>query len=281
MSEKYKILDIPFTGLSEAEILGLLQEHCARAQPEQLFLATPNPEILLAAINNGKLKQIISGQSFNIPDGNGIIWANYYLRTSRKIRSKMLLAIWGVISLLAFAFRSKNSDKPFSKAIHGSDLSMQICLDPQLCRQGVFLLGNSLGLASNTATLAARKLLQLNPALIISGHLDCPADSASAVKEINKSGAKILLVAFGAPAQEIWLAENLPQLQHLKIAMGVGGTFDFIAGIMPRAPLWMRKTGLEWLYRLYRQPRKRLKRIFNALVVFPSTIIKKRIAEKK
>ena len=73
------------------------------------------------------------------------------------------------------------------------------------------------------------------------------------VEQINASGADILFVAFGAPVQDKWIARNLPRL-HVKMAMGVGGTFDFIAGIIPRAPMWAQKLGLEWLYRLYLQP---------------------------
>ena len=70
---------------------------------------------------------------------------------------------------------------------------------------------------------------------------------------INASGADILFVAYGAPQQDKWIARNLPRLQ-VSMAMGVGGSLDFIAGAAPRAPLWLRKRGLEWLYRLLRQP---------------------------
>lgn len=71
--------------------------------------------------------------------------------------------------------------------------------------------------------------------------------------KVNASGADILFVAYGAPEQDKWIARNLPRLQ-VKMAMGVGGSFDFIAGVIPRAPLWMRRYGIEWLYRLYLQP---------------------------
>jgi N-acetylglucosaminyldiphosphoundecaprenol N-acetyl-beta-D-mannosaminyltransferase len=70
---------------------------------------------------------------------------------------------------------------------------------------------------------------------------------------VNYSGADILFVAYGAPEQDKWIARNLARLD-VKMAMGVGGSFDFIAGLVPRAPQWMRDAGLEWLYRLIRQP---------------------------
>ncbi len=70
---------------------------------------------------------------------------------------------------------------------------------------------------------------------------------------VNTSGADILFVAYGAPEQDKWIARNLPRLR-VKMAMGVGGAFDFIAGVVPRAPQWMQRLGLEWLFRLYLQP---------------------------
>ena len=80
-----------------------------------------------------------------------------------------------------------------------------------------------------------------------------PEDEDAIVERVNASGANILLVAYGAPVQDAWIARNLPRLQ-VKMAMGVGGAFDFIAGVIPRAPETMQKYGLEWLYRLYKQP---------------------------
>ncbi|MGB9890029.1 MAG: WecB/TagA/CpsF family glycosyltransferase, partial [Anaerolineae bacterium] len=73
------------------------------------------------------------------------------------------------------------------------------------------------------------------------------------VQRIREARADILLVAYGAPAQDLWLARNLART-GAKVGIGVGGAFDYIAGIVPRAPRWMRRVGLEWLYRLFRQP---------------------------
>ena len=70
---------------------------------------------------------------------------------------------------------------------------------------------------------------------------------------MNATNADILLVAYGAPEQDKWIARNTPRL-NVKMAMGVGGAFDFIAGKIPRAPEWMQRAGLEWAYRLYKQP---------------------------
>jgi N-acetylglucosaminyldiphosphoundecaprenol N-acetyl-beta-D-mannosaminyltransferase len=84
------------------------------------------------------------------------------------------------------------------------------------------------------------------------------------------------LVAFGAPKQEIWLSEKGRKITSLKLGIGVGGTFDFWAGKIKRAPILWRKIGLEWLWRLIQEP-QRWRRIFNAIVVFPYRVIQEKI----
>lgn len=93
------------------------------------------------------------------------------------------------------------------------------------------------------------------------------SESLKLVERINGSGAEFVAVAFGMGKQEKWIYENARLMPEIKWFMGVGGTFDFLAGVVKRAPLLMRKIGLEWVYRLYKQP-QRFKRIFNATVVF-------------
>jgi len=113
-----------------------------------------------------------------------------------------------------------------------------------------------LGAAPGVAERAAARLVADNPGLIIAGTYagsPAPAEEAEIVARVNASGADILFVAYGAPQQDLWIARNRDRLS-VAVAMGVGGTFDFIAGVVPRAPRWMRRLGLEWLYRLYRQP---------------------------
>ncbi|TRZ77530.1 glycosyltransferase, partial [bacterium] len=91
----------------------------------------------------------------------------------------------------------------------------------------------------------------------------------------------ILLVAYGNPAsrQEKWIEQNLPKLPSVKVAMGVGGSFDFLAGNIARAPKWMQRIGIEWLWRLGRQPR-RGKRIFRAVVVFSLSVLKDKLTQR-
>jgi N-acetylglucosaminyldiphosphoundecaprenol N-acetyl-beta-D-mannosaminyltransferase len=92
-------------------------------------------------------------------------------------------------------------------------------------------------------------------------------ENVKILEDINQAKPDILFVAFGMGKQEKWIVENLKKIPGVKIAMGVGGAFDYISGSVKRAPLLLRKIGLEWLYRLVKQPR-RVVRIWNATVKF-------------
>lgn len=271
---KVIILDIPFTKLFQAEILSKIEE--SLHHQKKLFIATPNPEMLLASQKNLEFKNTLLKTNLNLPDGNGLIWAKLYLERAAHSKNKAWLSLLGVSTLIAFLWHSKNDKKRFNKAIHGSDLTMEILRNQSIGRHSIFLLGNKYGLNSKTAELTAQKLQREYPHLKIAGHADSDFSDTTLVKKINESGAEILLVGFGAPKQEIWIYQHLDELSNLKVAIGIGGTFDFITGIIPRAPKIMRQLGLEWLFRLYKQP-KRIKRIFNAALVFPYQIIKDRL----
>lgn len=130
----------------------------------------------------------------------------------------------------------------------------------------VFLLGGADGVAKEVASRYEN----------IVGYSSAPASDVGLVDEIVSSGAEVLFVAFGAPKQELWLAENVAKLKGVKLAFGVGGTFDFIVGKQKRAPWVMRKLGLEWLFRFYKNP-KRAKRMYNALVKFPILVMKNKV----
>ncbi|MFH1461050.1 MAG: WecB/TagA/CpsF family glycosyltransferase [Patescibacteria group bacterium] len=110
----------------------------------------------------------------------------------------------------------------------------------------------------------------------IIGWLDGYQDTEKAIEEINRVKPEIVLVALGMPKQEKWISRNLKKIPSVKLAVGVGGAFDFISGQIKRAPKFLQRIGLEWLWRLTRQPR-RIKRIFKAVVVFSWLTIKARI----
>jgi len=104
-----------------------------------------------------------------------------------------------------------------------------------------------------------------------------PSVPSPVLTRIQAAQPSVLFVAFGHGKQERWIARHLAKLSSVKVAVGVGGSFDYLAQVVPRAPLEWRSLGLEWLYRLIRQPR-RWKRIYRAIIVFSLLVLKQRIA---
>lgn len=140
----------------------------------------------------------------------------------------------------------------FPERVTGSDALGHIASRAAKNNWRLFLLGAAPGVAEQTAAV----LLERYPGLQIAGTFSgspAPEDADDIIRQINASNADVLFVAYGAPQQDLWIARHRERLQ-VHVALGVGGAFDYTAGIVPRAPGWMRRVGLEWLYRLLRQP---------------------------
>lgn len=142
--------------------------------------------------------------------------------------------------------------------VNGTDMFPLLCSLAAERGRSIFLLGARPGVADEVK----QRMTALNPGLKVAGthhgYFD-KRESAPVVEQINRSGADILLVAFGAPAQERWIAEHRHQLQ-VPVAMGVGGLFDFYSGRIPRAPKVVRDMYLEWAWRLAMEPRRMWRR---------------------
>lgn len=142
--------------------------------------------------------------------------------------------------------------------INGTDLLPHLCQALQETKQSIYMLGAKPGVAAK----AAQKLLDIYPNLTIAGTQDGyfhDDNVESVIADINESKADILLVAMGTPVQEEWLYKHAPQL-HCTSALAVGGLFDFYSGNIPRAPMWMRELGLEWVWRLLQEPQTKFNR---------------------
>ncbi|MBK1632618.1 glycosyltransferase [Thiohalocapsa halophila] len=136
--------------------------------------------------------------------------------------------------------------------VNGTDLFPLLCAAAAQQSRSLFLLGARPGIAA----AAAEHMQQRYPALRVAGTRDGyfdAADEPAVIEQINQSGADILLVAFGAPRQDLWLQQHRQALKP-PVRMGVGGLFDFYSGRIQRAPVWMREIGLEWAYRLLQEP---------------------------
>jgi N-acetylglucosaminyldiphosphoundecaprenol N-acetyl-beta-D-mannosaminyltransferase len=130
----------------------------------------------------------------------------------------------------------------------------------------MFLLGSR----GDTAARAGEILLKKFPGLKIVGSSNADPDDQYVIKQLQELRPDILVVAYGAPKQEIWMSthQDLP----IRLVAGLGGTLDMITGTLPRAPKFFRVVHFEWLWRLVLQP-KRFKRIFQALLVFPYKVL--------
>jgi N-acetylglucosaminyldiphosphoundecaprenol N-acetyl-beta-D-mannosaminyltransferase len=265
------ILGIPIDPYTFKETLNFIINAATMSKNKQIFIATPNPEMILEAQKNDVFKNILNETSLNIADGIGILWASAYLHFIKDTKSTTFKIIKAVWLLLAIIINPKRIKKSIPERVTGSDLFLEICKNlPK--NKSVFLLGAGPGIAEKAALI-----LSINYDTKIAGTFEgdpYSENDKSIRQKINNSGADILFVAFGAPKQEIWIHRNLSGLTNVKIAMGIGGAFDFVSGNISRAPNIMRKLGLEWLYRLFTQP-SRFKRIFNASVKFPYYLIKK------
>ncbi|MYD10114.1 MAG: WecB/TagA/CpsF family glycosyltransferase [Chloroflexi bacterium] len=185
-------------------------------------VCTVNPEFIMIARKDPIFFAILQRAAICVPDGVGLLWA------------------------------SRRLGAPLPERVTGSDGVPFIALHAAERGWKLFFLGAGPGVADKAAAILQERC----PGLIVAGtYGGSPAgsDEDRIVQLVNSSGADILFVAYGAPTQDKWIARNLPRLQ-VSMAMGVGGSLDFIAGVIPRAPDWMQRRGLEWLYRLLRQP---------------------------
>lgn len=218
---RIEILGLPVDGITYAEWLDLIGRW-VRESDRPRHVCTTNPEFMIVARRDPNFRNILQRCDLCVPDGVGLLYAARLMGT------------------------------PLPERVTGSDGVPIIAERAATEGWRLFLLGAAPGIAAKTAEI----LQERYPGLQIAGtYSGSPAagEEDAIVELINASKTDILLVAYGAPQQDKWIARNLPRLQ-INMAMGVGGSFDFIAGIIPRAPLWMRRAGLEWLYRLYLQP---------------------------
>ena len=237
-----------------------LEESLTRifALRKKSYIFTPNTEFVMHAQKDDEFKQVLNSSSINLPDGIGLLWAakfNSLKVPATPVLGQIITIMLWIITIFSIIFYPKFLKKPIPERIPGSDFVWPLAKFAADNKLKIFLLGG----ASTIAERAALKLQTDIYGLKIAGvsALD-PKDRDRILSLINKSRADILLVAYGAPKQEIWLKNNLSET-CCKLGVGVGGTFDFLAGTRKRAPQFIRAIGLEWLYRLILEP-KRIKR---------------------
>lgn len=179
-------------------------------------------------------------------------------------RDALAATDWVFIDGIGMRIAGRMLHQPVRDNVNGTDLFPHLCAS--LAQQGkrLFLYGARPGVAAAAAAWAQARCSGLQIAGTLHGY---QPDEAEAVAAIRASGADVVLVALGAPAQEAWIARNLEKT-GATVAIGVGGLFDYYSGRIPRAPLWMRRLGLEWLFRLIQEPRRLWRRYVVGNAVF-------------
>jgi|SRR6185295_1324304 len=263
-TRRITLFGIPFDTVSESQALLKLHYYSQLPLGEQKICLTPNPEMVVAAATEKTFYDILRRSDFSVADGTGVLWASGFLPLStldfallgqKPLKLKNLFS--GLFSLLKFAFARNSFAREIKTRVTGTDLLAHFLATSQA---KIFLLGGAAGAAKNLAANFPH----------IVGFYDSVVtleNSAEICALINSSQAEVLFVGLGSPKQEFWIAENLKQCPNIRFAMGVGGAFDFLSGVQKRAPSWLRSIGLEWLYRLIKEPH-RFSRIWNATVKF-------------
>ncbi len=220
--ERMAILGLPVSVITYDQWMALIDTWVKSSGGRMHHVCTVNPEMLMIARRDPVFRVVLERADLTVPDGIGLLWA------------------------------AKHQGKPLPQRVTGSDGVPRIAKEAAARGWRLFLLGAAPGVAERAAAI----LTEQNPGLQIMGTYSgspSPDEEAALVERVNASGADILLVAYGAPEQDKWIARNSPRLQ-VKMAMGIGGTLDFVAGVIPRAPVGWQRFGLEWLYRLILQP---------------------------
>ena len=240
--------------LDKAEILGVKVDSLTMSQAvervQQLIdekknalVATANAEMLMRTTTDGELKDILNNADLVVADGAGTVWAANYL------------------------------GMPMPERVAGYDLAQELMKEAPARGDRVYFFGSAPGVADK----AREKALELYPGIKIVGTRNGyfkEDDEPYIIAEIKAARPDILLVALGVPKQEKWLNKYRQRLQ-VPVSIGVGGTLDVMAGIVERAPLWMQKAKLEWLFRGLKQPSRA-----GRLIALPKFVLKVMASKK-
>ncbi|HYE31497.1 MAG TPA: WecB/TagA/CpsF family glycosyltransferase [Methylomirabilota bacterium] len=236
------ILGVPFDNITFPQAIELIEKMIASRKPH--YLATANVDFLVQASHDVELRRILFDAHLVICDGTPLVWASRLL------------------------------GNPLPERVAGSDLvPLLIKLAAEKGYRPFFL-----GATEEVAEKAVRLLKEKYPTLQIAGHYSPPfnrlleMDHEEIRKRIQESNADMLFVGFGCPKQEKWISMHYRSL-GVPVSIGIGATIDFLAGKVSRAPVWMQKTGTEWLFRLAQEPKRLFGRYARDLQHFSGAIV--------
>ena len=241
MAERVNILGVAVDAVTMPEAVAAVESYMdARAG---VTVATANAEMIMRATKDAALRDVLAAAALVVPDGAGTVWAARHLGHAMPER------------------------------VAGYDLVQELLRRAPAAHRRIYFFGAAPGVAEK----AKAKAEQLYPGIKIVGVRDgfFSADMNDAIiSDIRTARPDLLLVALGVPKQEKWIHEHLAAL-GVPVATGVGGTLDVMAGVMKRAPRWMQKAKLEWLFRGMLQPKRA-----GRLLALPKFVLKVHAARK-
>lgn len=241
MAERVNILGVDVDAVTMAEAVDVVRR--AMDTRAGVMVATANAEMLMRATHDEELRRILNASALVVPDGAGTVWAARHLGHAMPER------------------------------VAGYDLAQELLRCAPAEGRRVYFFGSAPGVAEK----AKAKAEQIYPGIEIVGVRNgffSPADNAAIIAEIRAARPDLLLVALGVPKQEKWIAAHLAELD-VPVAIGVGGTLDVMAGVMKRAPYWMQRAKLEWLFRGLMQPKRA-----GRLLALPKFVLKVHASRK-
>ena len=272
--DKKDVAGLNINSLNKPELLALILQRIKAKN--KTWLTTIYSEFLYTALKNPDVMQTLNNADIAIPDGIGIFWAKRFLEiplTGKNYWLKIVRAIWQAkYSLAAILFYPKWIKRAFPEKIVGADLVWDITKLAEDNNLKIYLLGGY----GDTPKIVSEKLHAEYPKLNAINYSNKNPGDPSVIDDVNKLSPDILLVAFGPIKQEKWIFANRDKLPSVRLFIGVGGSFDYIAGKRMSPPRWVRKVGLEWLWRLLTQP-QRFFRIVNATFGLVKTLIRYKI----
>lgn len=226
MGERLEILGVGIDRIDSQQALQQIGEFIENGEPHQIV--TANAEIIYQASKNEKMRNVINAAQMVTADGSGVVWA------------------------------SRQLGQPLAQRVTGIDLVNSICQQSAKEKWKIYILGSAPGVAATAAVNIRNKFPGCNIIGTHHGYFNAKEEK-QILAELEQLKPDVLFAALGAPKQEYWIADHIQKL-GIPVAMGIGGSMDVLSGNVKRAPKWMQKMSLEWLYRLLIQP-TRFKRV--------------------
>lgn len=227
MDDRIWILDVPVNPVTADQALDVMSQWLQQETFKTRLVFTPNAEIIALAQDNPELKTALAAADLTVPDGIGVVWAARRLGT------------------------------PLKERVPGIELLEKLMALAATKGYTVYFLGSRPGVAEEAKRCLQERYSNLQVVGTHHGYFDAE-EEAEIFSQLETIQPDILVVALGAPKQELWLMRHGERLP-VKVALGVGGSLDVMSGQVKRAPPVWQRLGLEWLYRILKEP-KRLKR---------------------